>query len=218
MALPTVTINRDQPPAKLHNHYQAEKFLNREEPGHIVNVYGQRSILVSEDFIVGYQIALEEEVGDAASEIMYRCGVEWGRQDITGFETRFTEEFGRPPAEAKFGMMLESWWWPLQAAGWGAWRYDLSHRKEGLVFIDLFDSAVARSIGNVGKVVCHYYAGMFAAVFGHLAQRELSGIEIQCYSMGEDYCRFLIGSSKRINAAQFWVAEGATATEVMGRL
>ena len=218
MALPTVTINGDQPPARLHNHYQADKFLRREDAGRLVNIYGQRSILVSEDFIVGYQIALEEEVGDASTEIMYRCGFEWGRQDITGFDTRFTEEFGRTPGEAKFGMMLETWWWPLQAAGWGAWRYDLSHRKEGLVFVDLFDSAVARSIGNVGKVVCHYYAGMFAAVFGHLAQRELSGIEIQCYSMGEDYCRFLIGSSKRINAAQFWVAEGATATEVMGRL
>ena len=166
MALPSVSINAQSPPATLHNHYEAHKFLRREAPGRLVNIHGQRNILVSEDFIIGYQVALEEEVGDAASEIMYRCGFEWGRQDIAGFETRFTEEFGRAPADAKFGMMLETWWWPLQAAGWGAWRYDLSHRKEGLVFVDLFDSAVAKSIGNVGKVVCHYYAGMFAAVFG----------------------------------------------------
>nr|HPH29898.1 4-vinyl reductase [Pseudomonadota bacterium] len=49
-------------------------------------------------------------------------------------------------------------------------------------------------------------------------RRELSGIEIQCYSMGEDFCKFLIGSAKRINAAQFWVREGATAQEVISRL
>ena len=106
----------------------------------------------------------------------------------------------------------------MAATGWGGWQYDLSHRQEGLIFINLFDSAVAKSIGNVGKVVCHYYAGMFAAVFSHLARRELSGIEIQCYSMGEDFCKFLIGSAKRINAAQFWVREGATAQEVISRL
>ena len=114
--------------------------------------------------------------------------------------------------------MLETWWWPLQAAGWGKWSFDLSHRKEGLIFIDLYESAVAKSIGNVGSVVCHYYAGLFASVFSGFAKRELSGIEIQCYSSGEDFCKFLVGSSKRINAAQFWVQEGATAKEVISRL
>ena len=216
--LPRVLIHPSQPEVPLHNSYESHKFLRREAPGRLTNAFKQRTMLVTEDFIVGYQVALEEEVGDAAAEIMYRCGFEWGRQDIAGFAKRFAEQFGMDVGEAKFGMMLESWWWPLQAAGWGAWRYDLSHRKEGLIFIDLFDSAVARSLGNVGKVVCHYYAGMFAAVFGHLARRELSGIEIQCYSMGEEYCKFLIGSSKRINAAQFWVAEGATAQEIVSRL
>ncbi len=218
MELPKVDINNALSGVPLHNHYEAHKFLRHEAKGRLVNAFGQRMMLVTEDFIVGYQVALEEEVGDAAGEIMYRCGYEWGRQDIAGFEARFATEFGMGINEAKFGFMLETWWWPLQAAGWGGWRYDLSHRKEGLVFVDLFDSAVAKSLGNVGKVVCHYYAGMFAAVFGHLARRELSGIEIQCYSMGEDYCKFLIGSSKRINAAQFWVAEGATAEEITKRL
>ncbi|MGB1276258.1 MAG: V4R domain-containing protein, partial [Nannocystaceae bacterium] len=82
----------------------------------------------------------------------------------------------------------------------------------------LYDSAVAQSIGNIGKVACHYYAGLFSAIFGFLAKRELSAIEIQCYSMGEDFCKFVIGSSKRINAAQFWVQEGARAQEVIARL
>lgn len=216
MELPKVEIAGR--PVKLHNYYEPHKFLRREELGRLVNAHGQRQMLVTEDFIVGYQVALEEEVGDAAGEIMYRCGFEWGSKDIAGFERNFTEEFGVGVSDAKFGMMLETWWWPLQCAGWGAWRFDLSHRKEGLIFVDLFDSAVAKSLGNIGKVVCHYYAGMFAAVFGHLARRELSAIEIQCYSMGEDFCKFLIGSSKRINAAQFWVAEGAKVDEIVKRL
>ena len=212
------TAKLDQEVVTLHNHYRPERFFARGPGGDLRNAFGQRMMLVTEDFVVGYQVALEEELGDAASDIMYRCGVEWGNRDIREFAARFTSHFGTALHEANFGMMLESWWWPLQAAGWGSWRYDLSHRKEGLIYIDLFDSAVAKSIGNVGKVVCHYYAGLFAAVFSNLAKRELSGIEIQCYSMGEDHCKFVIGSSKRINAAQFWVQEGAKADEVITRL
>jgi len=216
VALPSVEVGGER--VTMHNHYEPRKWLRRGEDGRLVDIHDQRCMLVSEDFIVGYQLALEEEIGDAASDIMYRCGFEWGRRDIERFTSRFPGEFGRSITDAKFGFLLETWWWPLQVGGWGAWRYDLTHRKEGLIFVDLFDSAVAKSVGNVGKVACHYYAGMFAAVFTHLSGRELSSIEIQCYSMGEAFCKFLIGSSKRISAAQFWVAEGAKASEVISRL
>lgn len=201
-----------------HNHYEIGKFLVREGSGRLLNRYKQRMMLVPEDFVVGYQLALQEEVGDAAAEIMYRCGLEWGKADMQGFERRFQEEFGMRMADAHSRMVLESWWWPLQASGWGSWSYDLSQLKEGLIFVDLYDSAIAKSVGNIGKVACHYYAGLFAAVFSYIARAELSGLEIQCYSMGEEYCMFLVGASKRINAAQFWSREGATAQEIIARL
>lgn len=214
--IPNVSIGKLD--YRLHNYYELSKFVQKVGVGNIVNKYKQRMMYVTEDFIVGFHQALQEEVGDAAGEIMYRCGFEWGREDITNFEKRFATEFGDPLEKMLFDMVLETWWWPLQAAGWGGWKFDLSHRQEGLIFIDLFDSAVAKSIGNIGKVVCHYYAGMFAAVFSHLARRELSGIEIQCYSMGEDFCKFMIGSAKRVNAAQFWVQEGAPAKDIIARM
>ncbi|MBC7794032.1 MAG: 4-vinyl reductase [Clostridia bacterium] len=202
----------------LHNTYEPRKFMVRKSEGTLYNRYDQRVVLVTEDFIVGFQLALEEEVGDAAGEIMYRCGYNWGLEDIKGFAKRFPNEFDGSIDSHLFGMVLETWWWPLQAAGWGAWRFDMSHKSEGLVFVDLYESAVAKSLGNVGRVVCHYYAGMFAAAFGFFAKRELSSIEIQCYGMGEEFCKFLIGTSKRINAAQFWVQEGASAKEIINRL
>jgi predicted hydrocarbon binding protein len=201
-----------------HNHYEPNKFFRREENGRLFNRYGQRMMLVTEDFVVGYQAALQEEVGDAAAEIMYRCGLEWGRADILGFAARYQEEFGQPMTEGHSRMVLETWWWPLQAAGWGSWSYDLTQLKEGLIFVDLYESAIAKSIGNIGKVACHYYAGLFAAAFSYIARTDLSGLEIQCYSMGEEFCKFLVGASKRINAAQFWAREGATAQEIIGRL
>jgi len=199
----------------LHNVITPDHFFDR---ARMRNIYGQRTMIVPEDFVMGFQLALEEQVGDAAGEIMYRCGFEWGKQDISGFLKRLEAEYAMQVKDFGLGTLLELWWWPLQSAGWGAWGYDLSNRKEGLVYVDVYESAVAKTVGNVGKVVCHYYAGMFAAVFSTLSRAELSGIEIQCLSMGEDFCKFLIGSSKRINAAQFWVREGASAKDIIGRL
>jgi hypothetical protein len=35
--------------------------------------------------------------------------------------------------------------------------------------------------------------------------------------MGNDFCRFLIGSEKRVKAAEFWLTSGATAKDIEQR-
>ena len=202
-----------------HNYYYDDKFFQHEpKTGILRNIYGQRVIRVSEDFITGLLAGLEEEVGEAAGEIMYKAGYQWGLEDMASFVPRVQAEFQVQFEKMTMGMMLETWWWPLQIEGWGSWRYDFRQHRQGLIFIDLFESAVAQSLGDVGKVVCYFYAGMFASVFSVLARRELAGIEIQCYSMGEDYCKFLISTSKRVNAAAFWRNEGATSKDIQMKL
>lgn len=202
-----------------HNHYTDDQFF-RHDPrtGVVRNVYGQRLVRVSEDFLVALLGALEDEVGDAAGEIMYRCGYEWGMEDMLSFSRRVQAEFATDLAKMGTGFLLETWWWPLTIEGWGTWHYDFRQAKQGLLFVDLYESAVAQSLGDVGKVVCYFYAGLFAAVFGVLARRTLACIEIQCYSMGEDYCKFLIATDKRVNAAAFWRSEGATSKDIMKKL
>ena len=202
-----------------HNYYYDDKFFNHDrEAGVVRNVYGQRVIRVSEDFITGLLAGLEDELGQAAGEVMYKAGYQWGLEDMASFVPRVQAEFEVEFEKMSMGVMLETWWWPLQIEGWGGWRYDFRQHKQGLIFIDLFESAVAQSLGDIGKVVCYFYAGMFASVFSVLAKRELSCIEIQCYSMGEDYCKFLISTSKRVNAAAFWRNEGGTAKEILKKL
>lgn len=202
-----------------HNHYYDGVFYRHDaKHGVLTNVYGQRVVRVSEDFVVATLGTLEEEVGDAAGELMYRIGYEWGMEDMRSFTKRVQAEFEVALNKMAMGLMLETWWWPLQIEGWGAWRFDFRHAKQGLIFVDLFESAVAKSIGDIGKVVCYFYAGLFAAVFSVLAKRSLSCIEIQCYSMGEDYCKFLVSSSKRVNAASFWRNEGASSKDIMKKV
>jgi predicted hydrocarbon binding protein len=202
-----------------HNHYDDHLFFRHDpQAGVVTNVYGQRLIRVSEDFMVAILGALEEEVGEAAGEILYKVGYEWGLEDMKTFTPRVQAEFELAVSKMAMGVLMETWWWPLQIEGWGAWQYDFRQSKQGLLFVDLYESAVAQSIGDIGKVVCYFYAGMFAAVFSVLARRQLAGIEIQCYAMGEDYCKFLISTDRRVNAAQFWRSEGASAKDIQKKL
>ncbi len=207
------------PQAYRHNHYSADQFYQY-QPGEgiITNLYGQRIVCVSEHFITALLTTLEEELGDAGREVMYQIGYQWGVEDMKSYSQRAQQEFEVEFEKMSMGTMLETWWWPLNIEGWGTWHYDFRQGKQGIIFVDLYESAVAQSLGNVGKVVCYFYAGLFAAVFSKLAKQELGCIEIQCYSTGEDYCKFLISTKKRINTAAFWRNEGATSKDILRKL
>lgn len=204
------------PAARRHNYFMSDDYLIHKTSGTPLELgYGGVGMMCDENFIIGLQEGLETEVGEASAVIMYQCGLSWGKLDMQRFEERMVKEFGRPMRKMNVNFMLETWWWPLSAAGWGAWHIDMSRIKQGYIVVDLRESAVAKSLELVGKPVCHLYAGLLAGAMTHLVRRELNAIEIQCYAMGEDRCRFLIGSEKRVDAAEFWLNEGATAADIL---
>jgi uncharacterized protein len=204
---------------KKHNHYSFKDFFQFEaDKGTIVDWNDAQNILATEDFIIGLVEGLEEEVGEASAAIMYTIGCEWGQKDAFFFEKWFEKEFDRPVRQASLMFLLETWWWPFTAQGWGRWEVDMSDRRQGFMFINLFDSALARTLGDIGKPVCHLYAGLFSGFFTEMVKKQLGCIEIQCYSMGDTYCKFLLGGQERIDAASFWLNEGATAKDIEKRL
>lgn len=211
---------RDKFPKK-HDHYSLEDFFSfNPQRGDIVDWNESRNILVTEDFIIGLIEGLEEEVGPASAVVMYNIGKEWGIRDAKFFEQWFMNEYKYPDKITEMNLLytLEAWWWPFTSQGWGNWDVDLSEQKNGFMFVNIFDSAVARTLGDVGKPVCHIYAGLMAGFFSTFIKKDLNCIEIQCYSMGETYCKFLLGKKDRIDAATFWQNEGATARDIEKRL
>ncbi len=206
---------------KKHDHYTLEDFFHFDvENGSITDWNEARNVLVTEDFIIGLVEGLEEEVGAASSVVMYNIGKAWGIKDAEFFEKWFQEEYQYPKDVHDMNLLyvLEAWWWPFTAQGWGNWDVDLSEQKNGFMFVNIFDSAVARTLGDVGKPVCHIYAGLLAGFFSRFINKPLNCIEIQCYSMGETYCKFLLGKQDRIDAAAFWLNEGASARDIEKRL
>jgi len=204
---------------KRNAHYSFTDYFHFQSDRGIVTDWNEsRNMFASEDFIIGLIEGLEEEVGAASGVVMYNIGYQWGMRDAKFFQQWFEQEYKKNIREVNSVFMLEAWWWPFTAQGWGNWEVDMSEHKNGFMFVNIFDSAVARTLGDVGKPVCHIYAGLFAGFFSDIVKKSLSCIEIQCYSMGETYCKFLLSSQDKVDAANFWHNEGATARDIEKRL
>jgi uncharacterized protein len=198
--------------------YNRTKFFQFDmEQGKIEDYHRQRNLLVGEDFIVSLLKGLEHEVGEAAGWLCYQIGFEWGQQDAVLFQSWFKEFYNLTLETSNLAFAMETWWWPYTAQGWGTWSPNLSNRESGFFYVDLYDSAVAKTLGYMGKPVCHLYSGILAGFFSVAFKQNLCSTEIQCYAMGNDFCRFLLGSEDRIQAAEFWIASGANANEIATR-
>ena len=199
-------------------HYSRYTFFKFDmKQGEIMDYHQHRNILAGEEFIVSLLKGLEHEVGESAGWLLYMIGQNWGKQDAIAFADWFKEYYDLTLKTSNLEFAMETWWWPLTAQGWGTWKLDMKSLKEGFIFVDLFDSAVAKTLGNVGKPVCHLYAGLLAGFFSVVFEKNLNSTEVQCYAMGNDFCRFLVGSEKRIRATEFWISSGATATDIEKR-
>jgi uncharacterized protein len=199
-------------------HYSRAKFFDFDmSKGEIGDYHHQRNILVGEDFIVSLLKGLEHEVGEAAGWLLYQIGFDWGKQDAVLFKSWFQEFYNLTLETSNLAFAMETWWWPYTVQGWGTWSPNLSGKDSGFFYVDLFDSAVAKSLGYVGKPVCHLYSGLLAGFFSAAFAKNLCSTEIQCYAMGNDFCRFLVGSEDRIQAAEFWISSGANASEIAER-
>jgi uncharacterized protein len=202
-----------------HCHYAADQFIQFDaESAGLTNVYGQRLLRVTDNFFRALQRALGDELGDRAGEVLYRIGKRWGEADIKTFVPRVEQEFGCVFDKLAMGVMLETWWWPMRAAGWGVWRHDFNQSRLGLVFVDLRESVAAQAAGKTGKPACHLYAGLFAAMFGFLARRELACAEIECTAKGDAQCRFLVATPRRIEVAVSHRDAGATIDQIVRKI
>ena len=203
-----------------HNHFSAAEFF-RFDParGAVQNIYGQRLLRMTTSFARALTATLEREFGAGpAGELLYRTGFAWGAADMQAFAERVRQEYEVEFEKMGMGAMLESWWWPLRAAGWGVWRYDFRHARNGLILVDLEEGLLAHARSDADRPICHLYAGLFAAAFSHLAHRDLGGMELSCTAAGGGRCQFLIATAKRIEAATAWRDEGISVEEIMKRL
>ena len=203
-----------------HNYFTPEEYIRRNHEDGVVHTRdGQRAAPVSADFMTGLFDGLELEVGLATEAILTRAGREWGKRDLPRFARRMQKEYGGGTVtvhEMNLRFVLQSWWWPLRATGWGSWELDV-RPAPGLTRIRVKNAATAAPHEHKGAPVCHLYAGLFAECFEYLEEEPRDAIEIDCHH-GAHPCVFLVGSPDAIERIRTQRAEGQTATAILAGL
>jgi predicted hydrocarbon binding protein len=181
---------------------------------------------VSVDFLGALHHSLEHETADAAERILTAIGRSWGAADMRAFLARAPQLLGAPHEAVHVGVLLQTWWWPRTAGGWGVASFDFRRAAQRLLVVELRNSAEARASrerqqpeGSPARPVCHLYAGYFAGGFAALAKRDLVCVELECHAAaGADACQFLLSTSAHAQQARQWRDAGESAAAIVRKL
>ena len=165
-------------------------------------------------------LALIEQFGENAPDILYRSGYDWALRDMVRFKAELQEQLGGRTElwdlDTKF--ILDAWWARLAAAGWGHSTFDCTALSRGVVLVELRGSTVGPAFAATDQPACHLYAGLYAGAFSFFERAERHAAELQCIACGATSCLFAIGPGADIDAAETWRQQGLSAAELTRRL
>jgi bacteriochlorophyll 4-vinyl reductase len=222
-----VPVPDDRPRSKVvhgpqpfrHSHYHLAEFVRVDGPRGVVHdVYGRRVLRPRVELLRAIFETLSKESPSTSDAVLFETGRRWGRADAAEAFARVQLEFDTPLEKLPIGVVLETWWNALAAAGWGRTRFDLANLRNGVVTIDLVGSALVAALAKSDRPCCSIYAGLYAAALSELTKRDAACVEVSCARQGGDRCRFLAGSPRRMEEATRKRAEGLALDEIVRHL
>jgi predicted hydrocarbon binding protein len=187
--------------------------------GSLLRSDGVRCAALSIDFVQSLHFSLLEQFGDLAQDVLYRCGYEWGLQDMLQLNQRLREESdGKSDIwQLDAQSVFDSWWTPFQESGWGLANFDISRMSRGIVVTELQNSVVAAAVEGE-QPACHFYAGLFGGGVSFFDRAERHATEIECRGAGHPTCRFVIGPGTDVDAAESARQQGTSPMDIIRRL
>lgn len=183
---------------------------------------GQRAAVLPGIFLPQLAADLFAPLGDHTRHALYKFGYEWALQDMVRISRQVADEFGGGAdldlwqMDAKF--VLDRWWQPRHATGWGALTLDLSSLSRSFAFFELHHSVVASHSPGATQPTCHLYAGLFAGALSFFERVERHAIEFQCAALGAPTCRFAVGPGPQIDEVESWRQQQVAPDDIRRRL
>jgi uncharacterized protein len=176
-----------------------------------------RMIWIPEDLIQAIHFVIKGQMRGVASQTLYNFGRYWGERFFKQVEMRIMS--ARPGLKRiqevsvrDFIKTCDALWADL---GWGHFELVQAH---GQIFVNLYNSPYAQTVGQCEENVDYMFAGIFAGIFSELSGPRLECVEIMCFSNGYDYCRFIQGGEQVVSVIKTWQAQGANYEEIIQRI
>jgi hypothetical protein len=209
MSLRPPTDGRRQPRENAFQPFPAQGALRQSD--------GQRTAIVPIDFLQDLRQALAPEFGDGTRHLLYCTGFDWSLRDMVRLGQRLRDEPDGANLDLwqrEAGLVLDAWWAPLAAAGWGQCEFTALPR--GLLLAEITHSAPAAV--SATEPACDLCAGLIAGALSFVERAERHAVEVQCAALGHPVCRFVAGGSPHIDQVEAWQQQRLPADEILERL
>ena len=167
--------------------------------------------------LAALRAALIRDAGPAAAAYLQEAGYAGGEQLFAAFgawlRERGTE--GGPESLAIDAFEREATAF-FREAGWGS--LTIGSLNDAVATLDSRDWGEADPDSGLDHPACHLTTGMFADFFGRVAAEPLAVLEVECRSMGEARCRFLVGSSDVMSRVYDELGRGVTYEEAVNEV
>lgn len=144
--------------------------------------------------LAALRAALLRDAGPSAAAYLQEAGYAGGEALFSSFRAWLEARQGGAPEDLDLETFEHQATDFLREAGWGSLRVGTLHTAVGT--LDSDDWAEADPAAALDHAGCHLTTGMFADFFGRVADQPLAVLEVECRSMGDPRCRFLIGSAE----------------------
>ncbi len=142
-----------------------------------------RYLLIRPETVAKFQKAIEKELGEKASHVLFEAGFEGG----TLSSKKYREVFGLSDQEIIRFMMDMG-----PQIGWGRFELERFDPAERCLILKVHHSPFAAAYGPSSSPVCHLIRGVLAGTASAVFGQKTKAIESSCLAKGDEYCRFEI--------------------------
>ncbi len=144
--------------------------------------------------LAALRAALIRDAGPAAAAYLQEAGYAGGDALFASFSAWLRDRGSDDPAELDVPAFEAAATEYFRLAGWGS--LAIGSLGEAVAALDSEDWGEADPSSALAQPSCHLTTGMFASFFGRIAEAPLAVLEVECRSMGDERCRFLIGNAQ----------------------
>ncbi len=140
-----------------------------------------RYLLIRPETLAAFQKAIEKEIGEKASRILFESGFEGGSLS----SKRYREVFGLSDEEVvRFMMEMGS------QIGWGRFELERFDSAQKRLVVKVYHSPFAEAYGSSLKPICHMIRGVLGGMASVVFGTKVEPKELSCLAKGNECCRF----------------------------
>ena len=159
--------------------------------------------------------ALLRDAGPSAAAYLQEAGYAGGEALFASFRAWLAARgVDEAPEELELGAFERHAAEFFRDAGWGA--LAVGTLGGTVATLDGDDWAESDPQAGLEHPGCHLTAGLFSDFFGRIADSPLAVLEVECRSMGDPRCRFLLGSAEVMGHVYEELGRGVGYQEAVG--